>query len=107
MTRAKLPDGVKLESIFHPSDFSEASEVAFVHALKIALVAGGKLGAGTRLDMEHCKNGRTSQASATRSSDGGSSRKIAPRAIFWAWNASPPINTCGSQVRLQPQTVRF
>ena len=36
-------EGVKLESIFHPSDFSEASEVAFVHALKLALVAGAKL----------------------------------------------------------------
>ena len=33
----------KIESIFHPSDFSEASEVAFVHALKIALVAQAKL----------------------------------------------------------------
>ncbi len=43
MTQTKTPEGVKLESIFHPSDFSEASEVAFVHALKIALVAGAKL----------------------------------------------------------------
>ena len=43
MTQTKILDGVKLESIFHPSDFSEASEVAFVHALKIALVAGAKL----------------------------------------------------------------
>ncbi len=34
---------IKLESIFHPSDFSEASEVAFAHALKIALVAGARL----------------------------------------------------------------
>jgi len=33
----------KVESIFHPSDFSEASEVAFAHALKIALVARAKL----------------------------------------------------------------
>jgi nucleotide-binding universal stress UspA family protein len=43
MTQTKILDGVKLESIFHPSDSSEASEVAFVHALKIALVAGAKL----------------------------------------------------------------
>jgi nucleotide-binding universal stress UspA family protein len=43
MTQAKMFEGVRLESIFHPSDFSEASEVAFVHALKIALVAGTKL----------------------------------------------------------------
>ena len=43
MTQTKMPDGVNLESIFHPSDFSEASEVAFVHALKIALAAGAKL----------------------------------------------------------------
>ena len=43
MTQTKMLDGVKLESIFHPSDFSEASELAFVHALKIALVAGTKL----------------------------------------------------------------
>ena len=38
-----MREGVKLESIFHPSDFSEGSEVAFAHALKIALVAGAKL----------------------------------------------------------------
>ena len=43
MTQTKILDGVKLKSIFHPSDFSEASEVAFVHALKMALVAGAKL----------------------------------------------------------------
>jgi nucleotide-binding universal stress UspA family protein len=33
----------RIESIFHPSDFSEASEVAFVHALRIALVARAEL----------------------------------------------------------------
>jgi len=43
MSQTKIPDGVKIESIFHPSDFSAASEVAFVHALKIALAAGTKL----------------------------------------------------------------
>jgi nucleotide-binding universal stress UspA family protein len=43
MTQTERFDGVKLESIFHPSDFSKASEVAFVHALKISLVAGTKL----------------------------------------------------------------
>lgn len=34
---------IKVGSIFHPSDFSEASEVAFVHALKVALVTRAKL----------------------------------------------------------------
>jgi len=34
---------VGLESVFHPSDFSEASAVAFAHALKIALVARARL----------------------------------------------------------------
>lgn len=34
---------MKLNCIFHPSDFSEASEVAFTHALKIALVSGASL----------------------------------------------------------------
>src|SRR5688572_22173344 len=33
----------RIESIFHPSDFSEASEVAFAHALKIALVTQARL----------------------------------------------------------------
>lgn len=33
----------KIASIFHPSDFSAASEVAFVHALKIALVTHATL----------------------------------------------------------------
>jgi nucleotide-binding universal stress UspA family protein len=32
-----------VKSIFHPSDFSKASEVAFAHALKIALVTNAKL----------------------------------------------------------------
>ena len=32
-----------IQTIFHPSDFSEGSEVAFAHALKIALVAGAGL----------------------------------------------------------------
>lgn len=35
--------GIKLKSIFHPSDFSQASEVAFAHALMTALVAGATL----------------------------------------------------------------
>lgn len=34
---------VKVESIFHPSDFSEASEIAFAHALKAALAAKATL----------------------------------------------------------------
>jgi nucleotide-binding universal stress UspA family protein len=33
----------RIDSIFHPSDFSEASEIAFVHALKIALVTKAAL----------------------------------------------------------------
>jgi nucleotide-binding universal stress UspA family protein len=33
----------RVESIFHPSDFSQASEVAFAHALKIALAAKAEL----------------------------------------------------------------
>jgi len=33
----------KLASIFHPSDFSEASDIAFAHALRIALVTGARL----------------------------------------------------------------
>lgn len=33
----------KLASIFHPSDFSEASDIAFEHALRIALVTGARL----------------------------------------------------------------
>ena len=38
------PDGLPvLQQIFHPSDFTPASEVAFVHALKAALVAKAEL----------------------------------------------------------------
>lgn len=43
MSHTNLLEGIKVESVFHPSDFSQASEVAFVHALKIALVARAKL----------------------------------------------------------------
>jgi len=43
MGRSNLLEEVGVKSIVHPSDFSEASEVAFAHALKIALVAGATL----------------------------------------------------------------
>jgi nucleotide-binding universal stress UspA family protein len=43
MSETSSLDAMKVESIFHPSDFSEASEVAFAHALKMALVAKSKL----------------------------------------------------------------
>jgi nucleotide-binding universal stress UspA family protein len=38
-----MKDGNRVKSIFHPSDFSDASEVAFAHALKIALAAKAEL----------------------------------------------------------------
>jgi nucleotide-binding universal stress UspA family protein len=43
MSQTSLPASIKVESIFHPSDFSEASEVAFAHALKAALVTRATL----------------------------------------------------------------
>ena len=42
----------KIESIFHPSDFSEASEIAFVHALRFALASGATLNM-LHVDPEH------------------------------------------------------
>ena len=39
----QVTDAPILDSILHPSDFSEASQVAFYHALKAALVAGSRL----------------------------------------------------------------
>ncbi len=44
-----------MESIFHPSDFSAASEFAFVHALKFAVVAKARLAmlhAGVKADKK-------------------------------------------------------
>ena len=57
MSQSDLLQGFKVQSIFHPSDFTEASEVAFAHALKIALVAKAKLavlhvGTGGRFGWE-------------------------------------------------------
>jgi len=43
MTTTKEPETLGIHSIFHPSDFSEASETAFAHALKITLLAKGRL----------------------------------------------------------------
>ena len=43
MSESRPLEGIKVESIFHPSDFTEASEVAFAHALKMALVTKSKL----------------------------------------------------------------
>ena len=44
---------MKLRSIFHPSDFSAASEVAFAHALKLAVVAK------TRFSILHVTDNKT------------------------------------------------
>jgi nucleotide-binding universal stress UspA family protein len=43
MSRPGTSDTPMIDSILHPSDFSEASEVAFAHALKAALIAGSRL----------------------------------------------------------------
>ena len=43
MSDAGFPRPTAAASVFHPSDFSEASEIAFAHALKIALMAGATL----------------------------------------------------------------
>jgi nucleotide-binding universal stress UspA family protein len=43
MSDATLLRTTRAPSVFHPSDFSEASEIAFAHALKIALMAGATL----------------------------------------------------------------
>src|SRR4029450_13469550 len=43
MSQTNPVEEIKVESIFHPSDFSEASEVAFAHALKVALVTKSTL----------------------------------------------------------------
>jgi nucleotide-binding universal stress UspA family protein len=43
MSDADPSDLAVLQQIFHPSDFTPASEVAFVHALKAALVAKAEL----------------------------------------------------------------
>jgi nucleotide-binding universal stress UspA family protein len=43
MNEPYLAEAIKIQSVFHPSDFSDASEVAFAHALKIALVTGADL----------------------------------------------------------------
>ena len=43
MSQTSWRDRTKVRAIFHPSDFSQASSVAFAHALKIALVAKAKL----------------------------------------------------------------
>jgi nucleotide-binding universal stress UspA family protein len=55
MSLTNVPVETKVQSIFHPSDFSEASEIAFAHALKIALVSKAELNVmhvttGTHLD---------------------------------------------------------
>src|SRR5690349_16516329 len=40
---AQTDSQVWFQRIFHPSDFSDASNVAFAHALKLALLANGRL----------------------------------------------------------------
>jgi nucleotide-binding universal stress UspA family protein len=43
MTQRQIPIAQRIQSIFHPSDFSDASELAFAHALKLAIAAQGSL----------------------------------------------------------------
>ena len=43
MSYKPLPEALQIEGIFHPSDFSEASAIAFLHALKAALVTQARL----------------------------------------------------------------
>jgi len=43
MSESNAASEVGIQSIFHPSDFSQASEIAFAHALKIALVTHASL----------------------------------------------------------------
>ena len=43
MSQSDPPERRRIESIFHPSDFSDASEIAFAHALKYALVTKARL----------------------------------------------------------------
>jgi nucleotide-binding universal stress UspA family protein len=40
---AQTDSQVWFQRIFHPSDFSDASNIAFVHALKLAILANGRL----------------------------------------------------------------
>jgi hypothetical protein len=42
-TVSQIDSQVWFQRIFHPSDFSDASNVAFVHALKLAVLANGRL----------------------------------------------------------------
>jgi len=74
-----MRQGVNLESIFHPSDLSEGSEVAFAHALKIALVAEAKL---TMLHVEASPSAEWQDFPGVRDTleRWGSSRKTVPRA---------------------------
>lgn len=43
MTEQSTRTAARVQHVFHPSDFSPASEVAFAHALKIALLRGASL----------------------------------------------------------------
>ena len=53
MSEARTYDNPIIDTILHPSDFSEASEAAFAHALKTALVAH------SRLTLLHVTSDRT------------------------------------------------
>jgi nucleotide-binding universal stress UspA family protein len=74
MSPADLHGSVKLQSVFHPSDFSEASEVAFAHALKVALVASTKL---TLLHVQEGPGTEWEHFPGVRSSDGDLFRRAA------------------------------
>jgi hypothetical protein len=43
MSRPEAYEFPTIDSVLHPSDFSEASEVACAHALKMALIARSRL----------------------------------------------------------------
>lgn len=43
MDSVRRTGGWRIKNVFHPSDFSEASEIAFAHALKFALLSRARL----------------------------------------------------------------
>ncbi|ODS34613.1 MAG: universal stress protein [Candidatus Scalindua rubra] len=88
--RSKINDAF-MNAIFHPTDFSKANEIAFVHALKFALSANSKL------DMFHI----TSESHESHLSDFPSIRQTLER-----WKVLPEGSTKSQFVDLGLQVKK-
>ncbi len=104
--RAQVEPWLRIHDVFHPTDFSQDSEAAFLHALRISTAAGARL----TLMRVHSED----QAASEETFDvrgtlerwrirGGKDRPIPEIAVRWlAATGSDPAKSCLKSLKRSP-----